>query len=97
VRLLQSVGVVLHPRRDSTDAVRAILGWAHGRRLAVEVDGSLAGAVGPGETVDVDQSDQHGKVVRLGTTTFSQRVRRKLRLTDPAELDAAAPVTGAER
>jgi NAD+ kinase len=65
-------------------------------RLAVEVDGSLAGTVGPGEIVEVDQSDQHGKVVRLGTTTFYQRVRRKLRLTDPAELDAAAPGTGAE-
>ncbi len=34
--------------------------------------------------------DRHrpaGRVVRLGTTTFYQRTRRKLRLTDPAELD----------
>jgi NAD+ kinase len=60
-------------------------------RLAVEVDGRLAGTVGPGEIVQVDQSEQHGKVVRLGTTTFYQRVRRKLRLADPAELDAVTP------
>jgi NAD+ kinase len=60
-------------------------------RLAVEVDGALAGTVGPGEVVEVQQSEQHGKVVRLGTTTFYQRVRRKLRLTDPAELDAVPP------
>ena len=59
-------------------------------RLAVEVDGALAGAVGPGEIVRVEQSEQHGKVVRLGTTTFYQRVRRKLRLADPAELDTVA-------
>jgi len=26
-------------------------------------------------------------VVRLGTTTFYQRARRKLRIADPAELD----------
>jgi NAD+ kinase len=56
-------------------------------RLAVEVDGRLAGTVGPGEVVRVGQSERDGKVVRLGTTTFYQRVRRKLRLTDPAELD----------
>jgi NAD+ kinase len=61
-------------------------------QLAVEVDGALAGTVGPGEIVEVQQSEQHGKVVRLGTTTFYQRVRRKLRLTDPAELDTVAPV-----
>ena len=28
-----------------------------------------------------------GRVVRLGSTTFYQRARRKLRLADPAELD----------
>ena len=60
-------------------------------RLAVEVDGGLAGTVGPGEVVQVEVSERHGKVVRLGTTTFYQRVRRKLRLADPAELDAANP------
>jgi NAD+ kinase len=61
-------------------------------RLAVEVDGGVAGTVGPGEIVRVEQSEHAGKVVRLGTTTFYQRVRRKLRLSDPAELDTVTPV-----
>jgi NAD+ kinase len=56
-------------------------------RLAVEVDGRMMGAVGPGERVQVELGEPAGKVVRLGGTTFYQRVRRKLRLTDPVELD----------
>jgi NAD+ kinase len=55
--------------------------------LAVEVDGILAGTVEPGASVLVAIADQPGKVVRLGATTFYQRARRKLRLTDAAELD----------
>lgn len=56
-------------------------------RLAVEVDGILAGEVQPGESVQVFLCARAGRVVRLGTTTFYQRARRKLRLADPAELD----------
>jgi NAD+ kinase len=56
-------------------------------RLAVEVDGRMEGAVGPGERVQVELGEPAGKVVRLGSTTFYQRARRKLRLIDPAELD----------
>jgi NAD+ kinase len=56
-------------------------------RLAVEVDGRLAGTVEPGQTVQVFLCARAGRVVRLGTTTFYQRARRKLRLADPAELD----------
>ena len=56
-------------------------------RLAVEVDGLLAGTVEPGQTVRVFLCARAGRVVRLGTTTFYQRARRKLRLADPAELD----------
>jgi NAD+ kinase len=56
-------------------------------RLAVEVDGLLAGTVEPGQSVQVFLCARAGRVVRLGTTTFYQRARRKLRLADPAELD----------
>jgi NAD+ kinase len=56
-------------------------------RLAVEVDGLLAGTVEPGQDVQVFLCARAGRVVRLGTTTFYQRARRKLRLADPAELD----------
>ncbi|HEV7655022.1 MAG TPA: NAD(+)/NADH kinase [Mycobacteriales bacterium] len=56
-------------------------------RLAVEVDGLLAGTVEPGQSVNVFLCARAGRVVRLGTTTFYQRARRKLRLADPAELD----------
>jgi len=58
-------------------------------RLAVEVDGLLAGEVHPGRSVQVFLCARAGRVVRLGTTTFYQRARRKLRLADPAELDDA--------
>jgi NAD+ kinase len=56
-------------------------------RLAIEVDGLLAGTVEPGQSVDVFLCARAGRVVRLGSTTFYQRARRKLRLADPAELD----------
>jgi NAD+ kinase len=55
--------------------------------LAVEVDGLLAGAVEPGDAVDIYLCARAGRVIRLGATTFYQRARRKLRLADPAELD----------
>jgi NAD+ kinase len=61
-------------------------------RLAVEVDGALAADTAcPGERVQIELGEPAGKVVRLGTTTFYQRVRRKLRLSDPAELDGSGP------
>ena len=56
-------------------------------RLAVEVDGMLAGEVEPGQSAQVYLCSRAGRVVRLGATTFYQRARRKLRLSDPAELD----------
>jgi len=65
-------------------------------RLAVEVDGALAGGVDPGSTVDVFLCARAGRVIRLGGTTFYQRARRKLRLTDPAELDGIGPRAPAE-
>ncbi|MET9631598.1 NAD(+)/NADH kinase [Lentzea sp. NPDC006480] len=55
-------------------------------RLAVEVDGMVAGYVGPGERVYLKGRPAAARVVRLGMTTFYQRARRKLQLTDSAEL-----------
>ena len=55
-------------------------------RLAVEVDGMVAGYVQPGERVSLRGRPGAARVVRLGMTTFYQRARRKLQLTDSAEL-----------
>ncbi|WP_434443317.1 NAD(+)/NADH kinase [Lentzea sp. E54] len=55
-------------------------------RLAVEVDGMVAGYVEPGHRVSLRGRAGAARVVRLGMTTFYQRARRKLRLTDSAEL-----------
>ncbi|MFI9381804.1 NAD(+)/NADH kinase [Kutzneria sp. NPDC052558] len=55
-------------------------------RLAVEVDGEVAGYVGPGDRIELLARPGAARVVRLGRTTFYQRARRKLRLTDSAEI-----------
>jgi NAD+ kinase len=55
-------------------------------RLAVEVDGEVAGYVGPGDCIELRARPSAARVVRLGMTTFYQRARRKLRLTDSAEI-----------
>jgi len=55
-------------------------------RLAVEVDGQVAGYVGPGERIALWPRPAAARVVRLGRTTFYERARRKLRLTDSAEI-----------
>ncbi|HKN51102.1 MAG TPA: NAD(+)/NADH kinase, partial [Amycolatopsis sp.] len=55
-------------------------------RLAVEVDGQIGGYVGPGDRIDLCARPGAARVVRLGMTTFYQRARRKLRLTDSAEI-----------
>src|SRR6201996_5224000 len=57
-------------------------------RLAVEVDGIVEGYVEPGDQITMRARTQAAKVVRLGRTTFYQRARRKLRLTDSAEIPA---------
>ena len=59
-------------------------------RLAVEVDGAVAGHVGPGDRLDIDPRPAAARVVRLGRTTFYQRARRKLRITDSAEIASLA-------
>ena len=60
-------------------------------RLAVEVDGVVAGYAGPGERIDMRSRPAAAQVVRLGRTTFYERARRRLRLTDSAEIPASWP------
>ncbi|MGH3151676.1 MAG: NAD(+)/NADH kinase [Streptosporangiaceae bacterium] len=55
-------------------------------RLAVEADGNLSANVEPGEQIRLVARPGAARVVRLGRTTFYQRARRKLRLTDSAEI-----------
>jgi NAD+ kinase len=58
-------------------------------RLAIEVDGEVARYVGPGDRVDLRARPDAARVIRLGGTTFYERARRKLRLTDSAEIEPA--------
>ena len=60
-------------------------------RLAVEADGNLAAEVGPGDQIELQPRVGAARVVRLGHTTFYERVRRKLRLTDSAEIPVGWP------
>jgi NAD+ kinase len=55
-------------------------------RLAVEVDGEVAGYAAPGDALPLRPRPGAARVVRLGQTTFYQRARRKLRITDSAEI-----------
>ena len=57
-------------------------------RLAVEVDGQVAAHMEPGDSVELRPRPGAAHVVRLGRTTFYERARRKLRLTDSAEVPA---------
>jgi NAD+ kinase len=60
-------------------------------RLAVEVDGQIAGYVEPRDRIELQARPSAAHVVRLGRTTFYQRARRKLRLTDSAEIPLRWP------
>jgi NAD+ kinase len=51
-------------------------------KLAIEVDGRVAGYAGPGDLLDITPRPAAARVVRLGHTTFYQRARRKLGITD---------------
>jgi NAD+ kinase len=55
-------------------------------RLAVEVDGAVAGYLDPGQRMCLQGRTDAARVIRLGLTTFYERARRKLRLTDSAEI-----------
>jgi NAD+ kinase len=60
-------------------------------RLAVEVDGQVAAHVSPGDRIELRPRPGAARVVRLGRTTFYERARRKLRLTDSAEIPLGDP------
>jgi len=60
-------------------------------RLAVEADGILAANVAPGDRIELQPRPAAARVVRLGHTTFYERVRRKLRLSDSAEIAVGWP------
>jgi NAD+ kinase len=62
--------------------------------LAVEVDGQVAAQVTVGDRIDLRPRPGAAHVVRLGRTTFYERARRKLRLTDSAEVPSAADEPG---
>jgi NAD+ kinase len=55
-------------------------------QLAVEVDGQVTARVAAGDRIDLRPRPAAARVVRLGATTFYERTRRKLRLTDSAEI-----------
>ncbi|RCG26276.1 NAD(+)/NADH kinase [Sphaerisporangium album] len=55
--------------------------------LAVEVDGAVHGHLTAGDRVTVGAVRAAGHVVRLGTTTFYERARRKLRVSGSAEVE----------
>jgi NAD+ kinase len=55
-------------------------------RLDVEVDGRVAAHVEVGDRIELRPRPGAAHVVRLGRTTFYQRARRKLNLTDSAEV-----------
>ena len=57
-------------------------------RLAIEVDGQVTCYVEAGQSLDLRSRPGGARVVRLGRTTFYQRARRKLRITDSAEIPA---------
>jgi NAD+ kinase len=60
-------------------------------RLAIEVDGQVTCYVEAGERIELSSRPGGARVVRLGRTTFYQRARRKLRITDSAEIPADLP------
>jgi NAD+ kinase len=84
-------GVVL----SVTDTVSLELLPASGR-LAIEVDGRLSCYADPGQSIEVRSRPGGASVVRLGHTTFYQRARRKLRITDSAEIPLTLAGSGVE-
>jgi len=54
--------------------------------LAMEVDGQVAAQLIPGDRIKLQPRPGAASVVRFGRTTFYERARRKLRLTDSAEI-----------
>jgi len=65
-------------------STRALLAGSRTRRQTLIAE--QPGVVG----VDLQARPNAARVIRLGMTTFYERARRKLRLTDSAELDPSA-------
>jgi NAD+ kinase len=63
-------------------------------RLAIEVDGRVSCYAEAGQGIDLRARPGGASVVRLGQTTFYQRARRKLRITDSAEIPDSLPCDG---
>ena len=63
-------------------------------RLAIEVDGRLKCYADAGQSIDLRARPGGASVVRLGRTTFYQRARRKLRITDSAEIPLSLAGSG---
>lgn len=82
-------GVVL----SVTDSVTLELLPSSGR-VAIEVDGLVSCYADAGQGIDLLARPGGARVVRLGHTTFYQRARRKLRITDSAEIPAPPPGSG---
>jgi NAD+ kinase len=82
-------GVVL----SVTDMVTLEL-LASSGTLAVEVDGRVSCYADAGQRIELRARPGGARVVRLGQTTFYQRARRKLRITDSAEIPAPLPGSG---
>ncbi|HET6529040.1 MAG TPA: GNAT family N-acetyltransferase [Actinoplanes sp.] len=57
-------------------------------RLAVEVDGIVAGYAEAGDTFAIVPVPAAAQVIRLGHTSFYERARRKLRVEGSAQVDA---------
>jgi len=55
--------------------------------LAVEVDGQVQGYLAPGDAVAIRSVRAAARVVRLGTTTFYERARRKLQVRGSLEVE----------
>src|SRR5579859_7112203 len=64
-------------------------------RLAVEVDGHVAAHVSPGDRIELRPRPGAAHVVRLGHANFYERARRKLRLTDSAEVPVTSSMPAA--
>ena len=64
--------------------------------VALEVDGRLMAHLGRGATITVSPHNTPARVVRLGSAGFADRARRKLGITDPANL-ADYDLAGHER
>lgn len=55
--------------------------------LAIEADGRVIAHARPGDLIDIAMLPAAARVIRLGRTTFYQRVQRRLRLPNPMETD----------